>query len=893
MCTPGGGDVSVEPLRARYDERMAAMRSRFEADGDGKAACRARSDAVDDLLQALWEYERDRDDSFGSSLCLLAIGGFGRQQLFPFSDIDLLFCADKPSGAERAKEGIRRIAQALWDCGLKVAPVTRALGDIERFKASDPEGGLALLDLRFITGAKPTGQSLRMRLFGKRSEREARALAGAVAELTRARHARFGDTLFHLEPNVKDAPGGLRDAHVCGWLAQLGNQPGHEPGSQPGGTAPEAEEDRPFREAVDFLTAIRVFLHLRHGRDDNTLDWHAQHGAALKAVGLGWPQAGSRPTPDAAYWMRAYFRHARAVERTLARSLERSGVLPKPSRSLLRLKVPPRSGLFTKEGVLHLKSPIEEFEPSSEQAFDPAHDPEIVLGAFGLMAETGIALAPATEERIAAAIPALSASLEDGPRLWARLRTVLNAPHAANTLREMHALGVLELILPEFHGIDALVIRDAYHRYTVDEHTFVLLDVLHALALDPPPDSPVWRLRFRSMLCELPFPELLYLAALLHDTGKGRASGNHAGASAELAAKVCARLELGPYESGLVIRLIDCHLEMSAALRRDIFDGESVRVFAEKVGGHDLLRMLTLFTYADISAVHPDALTPWKAENLWRLSMATANQLDRSVDEERVHGGGTDAGHSAEVIARALGKAAPDRETLGQFLEGFPERYLRTRSPETIREHMLAATGPGSQHVLVRDYGSMGEVTVVGPDRPQLFADLAATLSAWGLNVVTAEAFSNTRHIVVDTFRFTDPYRTLELNPEERPRFLAEMEAVAVTELSPGRLRQVRRTPRAAPRRVVETRIDFDNTASSHSTLLQIVTQDTTGLLRTAATVLSQFGCSVEIALIDTEGEMAIDVFYVTRLGEKLTGEDSEELRRQLTEAIAANAVGL
>ena len=213
----------------------------------------------------------------------------------------------------------------------------------------------------------------------------------------------------------------------------------------------------------------------------------------------------------------------------------------------------------------------------------------------------------------------------------------LPAERAATALRSMHALGVLELILPEFHGIDALVIRDAYHRYTVDEHTFVLIETLHGLEADPGPNAPEWRIKFRIMIRELMNPGLLYLAAVLHDTGKGRAGGSHAVESARMARNVLARLEMDAYDSAMVMRLIENHLEMSAALRRDIFDADTVRAFAGKVQTHEALRMLTLFTYADIAAVHPDAITPWKAENLWRLSMATNNQLDRNVDDERVH----------------------------------------------------------------------------------------------------------------------------------------------------------------------------------------------------------------------------------------------------------------
>ena len=863
-------DGSGGDLRAGYERQMAEMRSRFATTGDGLEACRSRSAAVDELIRALWVQECGLEAHARTGLCLVALGGFGRQQLFPFSDIDLLFCLEKSSALDRFKDPIRRLSQALWDCGLKVAPVTRTLNDCERFKASDPESSLALLDLRFIAGQPIVFEALREKMVERRSAREARALAGAAAALTRERHARFGDTLFHLEPNVKDAPGGLRDANVCAWLSQLR------------GEILAENEAAPFLEAVNFLTATRVFLHLRHGRDDNTLDWHAQDEAAAQVVGLGRGRLGIKAAPDSAYWMRVYFRHARAVGRALLRALERSGLQPKPSRSLLRVKAPPRSGLAVHDGVLELKLASPEL--------DPAEDSEIVLGAFGLMSETGIALAPASQERIGAAIPALSASVEDGPRLWARLRTILNGAHAAAALREMHALGMLELILPEFHGIDALVIRDAYHRYTVDEHTFVLLEVLHGLAAEPPAGAPEWRLRFRSTLRELPQPEFLYLAALLHDTGKGRAASNHAAASAGLAAEVCTRLELGAFESGLVVRLIDCHLEMSAALRRDIFDHESVRVFADKVGTHDLLRMLTLFTYADISAVHPDALTSWKAENLWRLSMATANQLDRSVDEDRVHLGGGHAGQQLEAMLQAFGRSGEERAALASFLEGFPERYLRTRAAETIRQHMRAAAGEGSGPVLLSQTGAVGEVTVVTKDRPQLFADLSGALTAWGLEVVSAEAFSNAGDIVVDTFRFNDRYRTLELNVEERSRFVADLGSISGGGLPPGRLRDSRRSPRPVRRRVIETRVEIDNAASSSSTLLQIVTQDTTGLLRATALALSGFDCSVEIALIDTEGEMAIDVFYVTRKGEKLKGAEVEELRLRLTEAIAANA---
>lgn len=886
MATLGSGDAPVGSdgsPRAAYEARLVRLKAAFLADGDGRAACRARADALDELVRSLWSAQLTQAAQTDPPLALLATGGYGRQQLFPFSDVDLLFCTGRGSSPELLRDPIRRLTEALWDCGLKVSPATRTLADCERFKASDPEFGLALLDLRFLAGHRATADALLSKILGGRSMRETRALAASAAELTRERHARYGDTLFHLEPNVKDAPGGLRDAHICGWLAQLRGT------SAPG-------EAASFLEAVDFLTSTRVFLHLRHGRDDNTLDWHAQDEAAAHSVGLEAIGAiPARRVPDAAAWMRTYFRQARAVERALSRQLEASELQPRPSRTVRRVKAPAFSGFFLRDGVLELKTPGSG-EPTTassapyDAVLDPAREAEIVLAAFGLISTSGVSLGFASEERIAASLPWLSATLEEGPRLWSRLRTILSGPHAGNALRELHALGVLELILPEFHGIDALVIRDAYHRYTVDEHTFVLLDVLHSLADEPPAGAPEWRSRFRNTLLELRHPDLLFLAALLHDTGKGRENTDHAAASGRLAASVCARLEFGAYETGLVVRLIECHLEMSAALRRDIFDLETVRTFADKVGTHELLRMLTLFTYADISAVHPDALTPWKAENLWRLSMTTANQLDRRVDDDRVHTRETRTAETVNSLLNALGRKGTDRAELEHFLEGFPERYLRTRSPEVIQSHLLLLKQNASAPVTLSYSNGIGEATIVSRDRPSLFADLAATLADWGMDVVTADAFSNAHGVVVDTFRFTDVYRTLEMNPDESVRLRSELARSLQNGLSADRPSLRRRGRRPAPRRVVETSIEFDNDVSSHSTLLQVVAQNLPGLLRTAALVLSESGCNVEVALIDSEGEMAIDVFYLTRGARKLSSSEVESLHARLAEAIKSNA---
>ncbi len=873
--------TSGAPARSEYQSRMLEVRRAFEADGDGLRAVNARRALVDEVVSSLWAREVAGDRKLASDVAIAAIGGYGRGQLFPYSDVDLLVCARKP---EAVKVAIRRVSQMLWDAGLQVALTTRSPKDCERFEATNPEFGLALLDLRYVTGDREVVESLERKLETNRRGRDGRRILAELGTLTRDRYGKYGGTLFHLEPNLKDCPGGLRDTNVCNWVAKLV------------GSRHESDENE-FQEAIAFLTSARCFLHWRHERDDNVLDWLAQDGAAERGIGLppamrgaaGGAPYGAGKTLDAAYWMRVYFRHARLIERRLLAVMEAAGQSVVSGPPANGFKAASQTGFRVNNGRIEL-------DPAGPKG-DPAQDPDIVLRAFAAVARTGIRLGAASEDRIEAMIPVLSARLQEGVALWSRLAEILTGPRAGVALRSMHAVGVLELILPEFHGIDALVIRDAYHRYTVDEHTFVLIDTLHELEEEPGPGAPDWRVRLGKMIHELENPAVLYLAALLHDTGKARAGDDHATESSRLAESVLNRLEMDPYDQAMVLQVIETHLEMSAALRRDIFDTETVRSFAGKVQTHESLWMLTLFTYGDIRAVHPDALTPWKAENLWRLSMSTANQLDRNVDQERVQPARTGyarRGGDAGRISRLLARAQPgEREALEKFVEGFPERYVRTRPSKVIFAQFQMAQRLKSEAVqLDFDYEpETSQITLVSCDRPGLFAAMSTALAAWGMNVVTAEAFANADGVVVDSFRFQDSFRTLELNVSERERFVASVRDVVEGRVSAEvMLNSRRRGRRKSPRVVVETAVEFDDGASATSTLLQVIAQDVPGLLRTISVTLSQMRFNVEVALVDTEGETAIDVFYLTQNGNRLTAAQKRELRTALVEAIEENA---
>jgi [protein-PII] uridylyltransferase len=853
-------------LRERYEAESARLQHDFSTTGDGLKYLQERSALVDSIARRLWAQLVASAGLEVSGIVFAAVGDFGRQTLFPHSEVDIVFLAATGESAEKFKDAIQRLTQGMNGIGLKTNAATRTAQELTQLDSENVQAVLSLLDCRLLDGDEELFSSFRSRLIPDLMVRETHALVEHLAELTRNAHRKFANTVFHLEPNVKEGPGGVQDYVTARWLATMSAMEKHDGWPNPQSYFSSANQTS-MDSALAFFASVRCFLHFRNKRDHNLLTWDAQDEAAAQKIG-----AQNSDVANGTDWMRIYFSHARAVDHISGQLLEE---MPAAQSLFYRQLETWRTGFSDEDfsvvdGLIFFQKP------------ENLSDPELSFRAFRLIAQRGFKLSPTAEHQLEHARPQLAERLPSGGDFWRFLEDILPEQHAADALRTMHSLHLLTLFLPELRGIDALAMRDVSHRFTVDEHTLQAIENLHGLRQS----KFKWDERYAGILGELDQPELLNLAILLHDTGKAVTHLDHIPASLEIASKCLVRLELAQADRETVLFLIQHHQDLSAGLRRDIFDPRTVAQFAESIGSPELLKMLCLFTFADIKAVNPEALTPWKAEDLWQLYIGTANYFNRSVDE-RVHGDAND-----EVLNHLRSLAAAAGEKLQTFLEGLPRRYLRTHPVDEILRHfeMSGRLGQDPVQLAVKRTRHWYELTVVTKDRPRLFSTVAGTLAACGMNIGKAGAFSNAGGTVVDTFSFTDRYRTLEMNLPAWERFKTTVHDVLSGKRDLKRmLRERLEAEKNQPEKVAGTlQIQFDNECSAHSTLIEIITQDQPGLLYRISSIFAQQECNIDIALIDTEGQTAIDVFYLTTAGGKLATEHQERLRQSLAKEFSA-----
>jgi [protein-PII] uridylyltransferase len=859
-----GSPTPLSVLGPQADAERQRIRQQFETGISARETLRALCELADRNVQQIFDEVLRVHNREPQGLCLLALGGYGRRMLFPYSDLDILFLMGNEKVEQESRQLISEFSRTLWDIGFRVSSAGRTLEECRRIEEDNAEFHLALLDRRFLSGDPALFEKLDAKILPA-SEKQARPfLLAQIHRLTRERLTRYGNTIFHLEPNVKESPGGLRDYQATIWLRQIVDE------KKDIRNITAAEEEL-SASAVDFLSAIRCFLHYGNGRNDNTLTYELQAAAAERALGVG--DAVAR-TP--AEWMRQYFRHARTLNRQLLRYLEQKAPVPLTLRQRLfnaarAAKLESGAGdgkVFTvRDGLLEvIDQPV-------------LSDRAVTYSLFAEAARTGTPLSREAERSIGYILTHPELPPKNTEITWATLREILGSDYPGVALRSMQRLGLLMEILPEFGLIDSLVVRDFYHRYTVDEHSLRTIEHLQELA-EPPDErgahfAPLWKTAERR--------DLLILTLLLHDVGKGMPVQNHITGSLAALDSAAKRLQLSPEEKEEVRFLIEHHLDMSATVqRRDIFDPATVSAFGQSVTTLERLQRLCLLTYADIHSVNPEALTPWKAEMLWQLFVATSNHFSRTLDRDRLHA--PDEGSLLERVKAQAGDAT--LEEIERFLEGFPRRYLAVHSAAEIAAHFALyrklGADPVQTELLATRHGF--SLTLLTADRPALFATISGVLAGWGMNINKADAFANAAGVVLDTFHFADLHRTLELNPTEGERFRKSLADVVngKAPLEPLLKGRESASRARAPKVTVETRVNFDDASSAHSTLLEIVTQDHPGLLYEIGSALARLGCNIEVALIDTEGHKAIDVFYLTAQGKKLTTQKQELLREVL-----------
>jgi [protein-PII] uridylyltransferase len=824
-------------------EFLSELAAGFQRDGDAAVVLRRRTARVDETVKAA--VETLLTPQVTNRFAVAACGGYGRSELFPYSDVDLIIVVAAEADLTPLKNPLSRFLQVLWDQALRVSHSVRTLADCVELHEHNVELHISLLDLRFLSGDEALFGELRRRL-AEHYNRHGHTLMKRLAEISRTRHAKFNDTVFHLEPNIKESPGGIRDWHLLRWLGQL---------------MPQNEAIRESCAAIGkptaFLSVVRCFLHFRTGRDLNLLSFELQDEAAA---------ALASSHPDPAEWMRRYYNCARQISQFALRALEYTET---QDASLVRQFRDWRSRLSTNELTI-----------SRDRVF--LRQPTEIVGSnealqrlFIFVARHGIALSWEAQRKLGSQAAEIAKRFTASPPTWAFWKELLDQPNASLALRQMQEAEVLTAVIPEWHVIDSLVVRDFYHRYTVDEHTLVAVGIIDDLANSRATGSQ----RLRLLLKEGDDQALLRLALLLHDIGKGSTPGQHVLGSFEIATAVMERAQVPAEQRAIIHFLIEHHLDLSLIMNgRDLDDPATARSLTRQVGTIERLRLLTLLTYADISAVNPTAMTPWRLEQLWRVYTSGLEQLTRELEMDRIHG--IDNEHHADFRV----DATPDLE---RFLEGLPTRYLRTRSEEEIRHHMSLANSipKNGLAVEISRQADAWQATVLAEDRPGLFGIICGALASFGMNIVKAEAASNAAGIAVDQFRFSDPLRTLELNPGEVDQLRWTIERV-IQNVIPvkdllKRRRSVARPSRGA--RILPS-IRFNQEASDSATLIDFIGEDRPGLLYELTSAMSEAGCNIEVVMIDTEAHKAIDVFYVTKSGNKLNEKDQEGLHSQLIE---------
>jgi [protein-PII] uridylyltransferase len=859
--------LRLELFRAALADGLDAVKVRHADGASGEESVKAYARVIDDIvasLTALITRDAGRSGMRADAVVVVALGGYGRSELHPSSDIDLMVVYD--GEMTPYVQGVTQdLLYTLWDLGLQVGHSLRSLDDCVAIASTDFPSRTAMHAARFVAGDRRLFARFRRVLRDNVYHRDFdKFLQTALGERDQ-RYRRWGASPYVGEPNVKESAGGLRDVHTAMWLAaaKFGARTLRELADR---RLITPREQGATDAALTFLWRVRNELHFFSGHKNDVLTRDVQPRIAEN---LGYRDEGDSLGVER--FMRDYYLNARVVHRMSRRliarceaTLSRHGAAERRERQQALA-----DGLVFLDGRLHL---------AERDADVFRRDPVRLMRVFWHLHRLGCELSLDVERAIEASLDAIDDEFRRSPvvrdlfldicRQWGRV---------ALTLSEMHELGVLGRYLPEFGALTCLVQYDAYHKFSADRHSIIAVEHLEALAPGQSAESEGAAQVFN----DVEKPELLLLGMLLHDIGKAKGHG-HVQKGIPLIRDLTARLGLAREDAGLVEFLVADHLTMShVAQRRDIDDPKTITNFALTAGDPQRLRMLYLLTYADMRAVGPGVLTPWQAAILHELYTRTLTQLT---------GGRMERPNRRDLTPRlhALVKNEVSLQTVKAHLAMTSDRYLAATSAQRMAEHVRLIERLGGAPVATALFHHPGlgssDLVVVTRDVPGLFSLIAGTLAAHDVNIISAQIHTREDGIAIDTFQVSDGSGDPLTGGRHWSRTLDALRATLTGEQSVDELLARRRRGRTYPV-AGPPKIAVDNRASDAYTVVEVKSPDRLGLLYQITRTLSRLGLDIASARIATEIDHAFDAFYVhDGAGRKV---DDPDTARALTDALA------
>jgi [protein-PII] uridylyltransferase len=906
LCLPPGRQPAQELARYKAFLKVETHRLKLlhRSGASGRHVCQARAAIMDVLLRYLWDAAKSSLSAQAQKefppLALVAIGGYGRAELNPHSDIDFMFLHDGQVVAvnkplPHLSKIIDGILYPLWDIGLKVGHSVRSIDDCVKVANTDMQSKTSLIESRLITGDEALFKKFQKALVAKCVEDYEDSYIALRLEDQASRREKFGNSACMQEPNLKNGCGGLRDFQNLLWMTFFKYRTRSLKDLQMQEFVTETERKQ-LEAAYDFLLRVRTEMHYHTDRAVDVLSKNLQPAIAHN---LGYSDRS--PSDRIEKFMRDVYTHSRNIF-LITRTLEQRMALRSEPQSQWRAALGalfPGGRRATIEPVDGFKFINGEIHAASSRVF--RDQPFRLMRVFLYAQQRGLRLHPDLAQLIRNQLNLVDREFLASEHVRETFLTILNQRgNVAPILRAMHEVDLLGKYIPEFGKLTCLVQHEFYHQYTADEHTLMCLEQLDRLWEAKTPPGAAYAPLFQKL--ERPF--LLYLALLLHDVGKPQGHGNHSVVSAELALRVAKRIGLDDAATRTLRVVIENHLLMaSTSQRRDLDDPMVIRTFASHVESPETLVLLTLLTFADAQATSDKLWNGFKDALLWSLHMKAMTLLT----------GGTEFLRAEEkrraLLMEEVQRLLPDSlaaEEIQAHFATLPARYFQIHSAREMLDDLALAhefmrlqisdqENPLAPVVDWHNEPDRGYTAakVCTWDRAGLFSKITGSFSAAGLNILSAQIFTRADGIVLDTFFVTDAKTGNPADQERRDEFESLLNKVLTgAEVNfhtlIARQKMARPFYQAYTGEQMPTQIRFDNEGSETRTLIEIETEDRIGLLYTISRALAALDVDIVAAKISTEKGAAIDSFYVRELdgGKILAPERQKIIERELRQAI-------